>query len=370
MKIVILYCIFFAVACSSPKTKNSKNNSSPEKDSIEMRSVITYDENLKRDFNEYLKSALNGDVSSTFKYTHLSSMDLIRKKYPQYKTMEELINFFTNEFNKAGISEMNKTLKMKFIPGEILDGTVFDKTKIYWLEYLKSGQNETDKVNFQSNVIAISDDNGINWKFIEFDIPNKDKFIELLSSYYPKSMVIKALDKEIPKKKIKMPQNIIPNNEAETNLLKQFNEYYNLIIAKEQDKATEYIYPEVFKYLDVNKETSKELLKNELTAIFDENSLSNSDNGFKSIIITDSFLSKVTYQNNRLYMFHFYLIGNSETDSYSFGGECVAITEDNGLNWKFVANNDEIRSILKRKFPSSKIEELLKYENENFGVKL
>ena len=69
MKIVILCCIFVVVSCSVPKTKNVQNISSHEKDSIEMSSVKTYDLNLKRDYNEYLKSALNGDVKSTFKVT-------------------------------------------------------------------------------------------------------------------------------------------------------------------------------------------------------------------------------------------------------------------------------------------------------------
>ena len=360
---LLLNIVFFLISCINSNT--SKNNSSNEttlKDSTAVDIKIISEKELKRDIEIYLNSMIIGDVSETFKYTHKISMDLLRKRYPEYKTTESLVSFFKNQFKNAHVDEINKSLNMKFIPGEIIGGAVNNNTKIYCVEFRRVGSNATDNVNLQGNVIALSDNNGKDWKFIEYDIPNKDKFISLLSQYYPEKIVKQAFRSENSSIKINIPKKLETSDQAEINLLADINSYFECIKNNNTENALNFIYPEVFTYLKENSELNNNQIKNELVNIFSESSNSKTLSEFRPTFINDKFLSFVKYNNNFIYVVHFYLFGQKESDYYSLGGEYVAISNNNGQNWKFIAMSDITQSILQKEFPLTVINKLFEYQ--------
>lgn len=354
--------IIFLISCNNSNIKKSDSaNGTNLKDSAKVSINSISEKNLKRDLETYLNSIVIGDMPVTFKYTHKISMDLLRKKYPECKTTESLVILFKDQYKKGHVGEMNKSLNMKFIPGEIIGGAVHNNTKIYCIEFRRVGSNATDNVNLQANVIALSNNNGKDWKFIDYDISNKDRFISLLSQYYPMEIVVQALKSENSRIKINIPKTLTTSNKAEIKLLKDINNYFECIKNDDTDKALNYIYPDVFNYLKENSKLNSNQIKSQLINIFGESSNSKTINEFKSTIITDKFISNVKYKNNYIYVVHFCLFGKKQLDYYSFGGEYVAISTNNGKDWKFVAMSDITPSILQKKFSLSVINELFKY---------
>ena len=284
---LILLSILFLISCNNSNIKKSdSSNETNLKDSAKVSINSISEKNLKKDLETYLNSILIGDISVQFKYTHKISMDLIRKNYPECKTTESLVTFFKDQYKKAHVGEMNKSLNMKFIPQEIIGGAVHNNTKIYCIEFRRVGSNDTDNVNLQANVIALSDNNGTDWKFIEYDIPNKDKAIAILSKFYPKEIVVQALNSENSSIKINIPKTLVTSNKAEIKLLKDINSYFECIKNNNIDKALNYIYPDVFSYLKENSKLNNNQFKNQLINILGKSSNSKTINKFKIKILT------------------------------------------------------------------------------------
>jgi len=362
---LFLNAVFFLFSCNySTLNKNTSSNETNFNDSTEVKIKINSEKKLKRDLEIYLNSMVIGDVSETFKYTHTISMDLLKKKYPEHKTTASLVTLFKNQFKNTHIDEIHKSLNMKFIPGEITGGAVHGNTKIYCVEFQRIGSNANDKVNIQSNVIALSDNNGNDWKFIEYDIPNKDKFINLLSKYYPEKIVKQAFNSGNSMVKINFPTPIKTSNKVEIKLLEDTNSYFESIKNNNKENALNYIYEGVFTFLMENSILNNDQTKNELVNIFNEPSNSKTIKEFRSRIICDEFLSIVKYNSNLIYVVHFYLFGKKESDYYSFGGEYVAISNNNGQNWKFIAMSDITSSILQKEFPLTVINKLFEFQKK------
>lgn len=362
---LLLNIVFLIISCSTSNTnKNDLLGETSLKESTTVDIKIISEKSLKRDLEIYLNSMVIGDVSETFKYTHKISMDLLKKSYPEYKTTESLVSFFKDQFKNAHVDEMHKSMNMKFIPGEIIGGAVNNNTKIYCVEFRRVGSNATDNVNLQGNVIALSDNNGKDWKFIEYDIPNKDKFISLLSKFYPEKIVKQAFRSENSSIKINIPKKLETSNKAEIKLLEDINSYFESIQNNNTENAFNYIYPEVFTYLKENSKLNNNQIKDELVNIFGEYSNSNTLNEFRATCINDKFLSFVKYNDNLIYVVHFYLFGKKESDYFSFGGEYVAISNNNGQNWKFIAMSDITQSILQKEFPLTVINTLFEFQKK------
>ena len=92
---LLLNIVFFLISCSNSNTnRNDSLNETNLKDSTAVGIKIISEKVLKRDLDIYLNSMVIGDVSETFKFTHKISMDLLKKRYPEYKTTESLVSFF------------------------------------------------------------------------------------------------------------------------------------------------------------------------------------------------------------------------------------------------------------------------------------
>lgn len=156
----------------------------------------------------------------------------------------------------------------------------------------------------------------------------------------------------------------IGNALAEKNLKSQLREYLIAVNTGDPDKALYYIYPVVFEYLKQQYPDEQFNIQEIKDSVFIE-PIKKMKKFFKEKKIVYEFkvgeiTRKVNYNDNKLYMVITYVNSKVGLDKLSMGGEVIAISNDNGVNWKFVQNDPEsIAGILKMKFPQNIVDKLL-----------
>jgi hypothetical protein len=151
---------------------------------------------------------------------------------------------------------------------------------------------------------------------------------------------------------------------AEKNLKMQLKEYLVAFNGGDPDKALYYIYPDIFEYLRKQYPDEKFDMQEIKDTLFIE-PIRKMKKLVKEKKISYEFeigdiTKKVNYKTNKLYIVLTYVNAKVKLDKHSMGGEVIAISNDNGINWKFVQNDPEtISGILKMKFPQTIIDELL-----------
>ncbi len=103
---------------------------------------------------------------------------------------------------------------------------------------------------------------------------------------------------------------------------------------------------------------------NEIKNIAVESILAKSNSNKRNVSINiNKILKKVEFKNNKIWAMGYSLNSNNPNDLISVGGEAIAISKNNGLNWKFFEkNNKSVIPILAKSFPNEMITELLSYE--------
>ena len=153
------------------------------------------------------------------------------------------------------------------------------------------------------------------------------------------------------------------NAKAEKNLKNQLAEYYKAFATGEAEKVVHYIYPEVFEFLIQqypNSNVGFEKLKDSLfiQPLKEIKKLNKDDIKFEFEI--KEITKKVNYKSSKLYVVLTNFNIERNLEKHSSGGEIIAISNDNGRNWKFFQNEpDSNQGILSIKFPQNIIDELL-----------
>ncbi len=159
----------------------------------------------------------------------------------------------------------------------------------------------------------------------------------------------------------------VGNSIAEKNMKSQLKEYLVALNTGDPEKAIFYLYPDIFEYMkqqypdeEVNMQEIKDSLFIEpirkIKKLVKEKKI-------KYEYEVGEITNRVNYHESKLYVVITYINGKIGLDKHSYGGEVVAISTDNGENWKFVQNDPEsISEILKLKFPQNIIDILLRKE--------
>lgn len=159
----------------------------------------------------------------------------------------------------------------------------------------------------------------------------------------------------------------VGNAIAEKHLKSQLREYLVAFNTGDPDKALYYIYPDIFQYLKQQYPDEQINMQEIKDSLFIE-PIRKMKKLVKEKKITYEFeigdiTKKVNYKTSKIYIVITYVNAKVNLDKHSMGGEVVAISEDNGQNWKFVQNDPEsIKGILKMRFPQDIIDKLLTKE--------
>lgn len=155
----------------------------------------------------------------------------------------------------------------------------------------------------------------------------------------------------------------VGNQEIEKNLKDQLNNYLVAFNGGDPDIAISYCYPDMFVWMkqqfpaeysmDFVKETFKKPVR-EMKKMVKEKKLSFE---FKIGEIT----RRIDLGKDKIYTIVVSVIVKKDFDEISMGDEVVAITIDNGMNWKFIQKDPETTpDILKMKFSQSVVQQVMR----------
>lgn len=159
----------------------------------------------------------------------------------------------------------------------------------------------------------------------------------------------------------------VGNAIAEKNLKSQLREYLIAFNTGDPDKALYYIYPDIFEYMKQQYPDEHINIQEVKDSLFIE-PIRKMKKLVKEKKISYEFeigdiIKKVNYETNRIYFVTTYVNAKINLDKHSMGGEVIAISNDNGQNWKFVENDPEtITGILKMRFPQDIIDKIITKE--------
>jgi len=153
------------------------------------------------------------------------------------------------------------------------------------------------------------------------------------------------------------------NAMAEKNFKIQIKEYVVAFHNGDADVALNYIYPDLFEYFrlqypdqDMDIQTFKDSVFIEPMKKVKEMA---NDKEIEFEFEIGDITKKVQFEKYKLYMVVNRINAKMGLDNHSFGEEVIGISDDGGVNWKFIANDPETLSgILRLRFPKHVIDKL------------
>lgn len=352
--IIILLLLTLLIGC----------NNTSENDSGKFNSIET-EKNLKQSLQTYLDLKLNNQIVESSKYMHPISWQIIKLKFPDVTNLSSLKQKFDSMYVKFSIAKMNKEYNISYKVGNIIDTISFNNEKIYILAYERIGQNKFNKIYEKTITVAITNKDSLAWQFIgiyEEYIPQTKLFF---SNIYPPIIVERVFHSIGFGLNNTQPNNVAnfsPTSRDEKKLQIDFTNYTNAIYARNSNVILSYLYEDLFEYLKESNKNKYSL--NEIKNIAVESILAKSNSNKRNVSINiNKILKKVEFKNNKIWAMGYSLNSNNPNDLISVGGEAIAISKNNGLNWKFFEkNNKSVIPILAKSFPNEMITELLSYE--------
>jgi len=170
--------------------------------------------------------------------------------------------------------------------------------------------------------------------FVSCQQPNNSHDVE------KKPILVDTIDKSNDEEKMKL----------------QLREYIDAYYTGDADKVLDYIYPDVFEYFKMqNPGEIIDIEEAKKKLIIEPSRMMKKLSSEKQITFefkVGEVISSANYNENKLFVVVTYvnaIIGKKEK---SIRGEVIAVSNDSGLNWKFLENDPELaEGILKMKFP-------------------
>ena len=184
MKYSILFVVIFSfmISCEQGGSKRESSKGFAE---------ITPEENLKKQFNEYSELILTGDID-VIKYLYSGIFKDIRESLPEAHNLSDK-RIFEIVFNEAQfLTEVNSgKIKVNFEIIEIYKKIQFENKMVYRISTLTTVTSNDSEKDLEGDVIAVSFDNGKNWKFVENE---PDSIKKVLSYDFSESEINKIFD--------------------------------------------------------------------------------------------------------------------------------------------------------------------------------
>lgn len=151
--------------------------------------------------------------------------------------------------------------------------------------------------------------------------------------------------------------------EIEKKLKSQLNEYLVAINGGDPDKAINYIYPDVFVYMQQQypNDFSIERIKDEMREpVRKMKKLVEQKRVAYDFEIGD-FTRKIDLGKDKIYTMIVSINGKMGLNKHTLGQEIISISNNGGKDWKFMElKNEMVKPILLMKFSSSTVDKVLK----------
>ncbi|QLG44107.1 hypothetical protein [Costertonia aggregata] len=143
-------------------------------------------QNIKTQIDEYLTAFLNGNSEKAITYCYPDLFEFMKSQYPQEYSIEEVKSVFKESIDALKEMSVNG-VEYEFEVGEINKIAENNDFKLYSIVTYLKVKKGLDSNTSGGEQIAISNDNGKTWKFLEKDA-NKN-YLKVLKLSIPNEIV-------------------------------------------------------------------------------------------------------------------------------------------------------------------------------------
>jgi len=171
MSQIKLFPTIFILIFSCTFDRQHNNTSLDESEtivSIDTVGIMIIEKNLKNQLNEYLIAFNGGDPDKAVSYCYPDMFVYLKQKYPVEYSMEAIKESCIREpvrNMKRMMEEKNVTYEFKI--GEITKRIDLGTDKIYIVVTSLIAKRDLDEITMGDKIVAISNDNGQNWTFMQ-----------------------------------------------------------------------------------------------------------------------------------------------------------------------------------------------------------
>ncbi len=166
MRTIYLSCSFLLIILSTDISSSFAHSSSyrPIKSFVFDKDKI--EKNLRLQLNEYLLAINQGDADAALKYIYPDVFVYVKRQYPEDYDLERIKGQMRESMSKMKATVRAQKLTYVIHMGEITNRVTTGKYTIYTIVVRITSKKGLDVISFGEEVIAITEDNGIDWRFI------------------------------------------------------------------------------------------------------------------------------------------------------------------------------------------------------------
>jgi hypothetical protein len=188
MKHNYFFLIFLIFCIQSCNIKNETKSPSNEESLITKDTI--FPNGLKEQLYEYQNALFKGDIDVAINYIYPKYIEFLaqQENISVEETFQALRNILKEQSSR--IKEDPKSKSMQYSIDNVKSKVHFQNDIILTVETTLLYTKGKDKISIGDELLAISNDKGEKWKFIN---KNKDKLKEVLQMSYPDNIVKEIL---------------------------------------------------------------------------------------------------------------------------------------------------------------------------------
>ncbi|MDD3893258.1 MAG: hypothetical protein PHE03_13250 [Bacteroidales bacterium] len=189
--LIIIAFVILTASCNY-QPKNSSTNKNESTIIIDNVDNTTIDSILKVQIKEYLTAFNGGDPETAISYCYPDMFVWMKQQYPEEYSIEAVKEMFREPIREMKKMAREKNLTYDFEIGKITKRIEIGTDKLFTVVVSIIAKKDFDEIKMGDEVIAISVDNGENWKFIQKD---PETAPEILRMKYSEDIVNQIMSK-------------------------------------------------------------------------------------------------------------------------------------------------------------------------------
>jgi len=167
-KFIIIGFVILTASCNYQQN-NSSTNQKESTIIVENGDNSTIDSILKVQIKEYLTAFNGGNPETAISYCYPDIFIWMERQFPNDYNIESVKEMYRESINNLKKTAKEENLTYDFQIGEITNKIDLGDQKLYSVVVSIIAKKKFDEVKLGDEIIAISFDNGSNWKFIQKD---------------------------------------------------------------------------------------------------------------------------------------------------------------------------------------------------------
>lgn len=190
MRIFLFILTVFFISCQE---NNNNNNTIKIVSTIPDSVNSTYDLNFKADLIKYLNAMFEGNSDLAMSYIHPSIYQYFKNKYPEENIQESDIKeeFFKKPMKDQFRKQIDMGASIEFQIDSITQRIHHNNIDLFMAITHISTTVDMDKFSSGGKVIGISENNGENWRFIQYSgNASREVLLLLVPDYVIKELLV------------------------------------------------------------------------------------------------------------------------------------------------------------------------------------